>query len=375
MHIEQGPIRPPSESDSLLIRVTRNCPWNRCAFCGTYKGEKFSRRPVEGVLQDVDTVRRVAEQVRQIAWEKGTGGKITAGVVNEAGARHGHLHYHVAAWLYHGGKSVFLQDANSLLMKTGDLARIVRYIREVFSSVERVTTYARADTAARKGEDELRALREAGLNRIHMGMESGSNVVLKLMQKGVTAAKLEEAGQKIRAAGISLCWYVMPGLGGRKYSREHALETAARINAVNPEHVRFRTLAVLKGTPLYEMMERGEFEPLDEDEIVLEIHLLIQSLGDITTRLVSDHILNLLQELEGDMPGDRDRMLGIIDRYLALPEEEKANFKLGRRAGVYRTMDDMRDRARYNYVEGLLRSIGGPGQLKEQLDRIRRQFV
>ncbi len=375
MFIEQGPIRPPSEAESLLIRVTRNCPWNKCAFCKTFKGEKFSRRPVEDVLADVDTTSRVAGQLKQISHELGRQGKITAEVVHEASKRHGHLHYHVGAWLYNGGKNVFLQDANSLIIKTDDLARIVSYIRQTFPAVDRITTYARADTVARKDVHELTALREAGLNRIHMGMESGSDLVLKLIQKGVTAAQLEEAGRKIKVAGISVCWYVMPGLGGRQYSREHALETAARINAVNPEHVRFRTLSVLKGTPLHDLMVDGKFEPLDEDEIVAEIRLLIESLHGVTTTLVSDHILNLLQELEGTLPGDKDRLLGIIDRYLALPAGEKANYQVGRRAGVYRFLEDMRDPAKHSYAEGLIRELGGPGNLKEQLERIRRRFV
>ena len=375
MFIEQGPIRPPSEADSLLIRVTRNCPWNRCAFCKTFKGEQFSRRPVEDVLADVDTISRVTEQVRQISRELGLEERITANVVHEAGARHGHLHYHVGAWLYNGGQNVFLQDANSLIIKTDDLARIVNYIRSVFPTVNRITTYARADTVARKDEQELIALREAGLNRIHMGMESGSDRVLKLIQKGVTAVQLEQAGRKIKAAGISVCWYVMPGLGGRQYSQDHALETAARINAVNPEHVRLRTLSVLKGTPLHDLMTSGAFQPLDEDEIVAEIRLLIESLHGVTTALVSDHILNLLQELEGNLPQDRDKLLGIIDRYQALSGDEKANFQVGRRAGVYRFMDDMRDPARYRYVEGLLRDMGGPGNLKKHLESLRRKFV
>jgi len=372
--IEQGPIRPPSEATSLLIRVTRNCPWNRCAFCKTYKREKFSRRPVEEVLRDVDTVRRVADQVEQIARELG-GGQVDARVVSQAGARYGHLHYHVAAWLYYGGKSVFLQDANSLILKTSDLVKILRHIREVFPTVDRITTYARADTAARKEGDEYLLLRDAGLNRIHMGMESGSDVVLKMVDKGITAAQLEEAGRKIQAAGISLCWYIMPGLGGVKYSREHALETAARVNAVNPDYIRFRTLSVLRGTPLHDMMTRGDFEPLTEDEIVKEQRLIIESLRNVTTTVVSDHILNLLQELEGTLPADREKLLAIIDRYLAMPESEKANYQLGRRAGVYNAMDDMRHPAKYRYVEGLLNNIGGPEKLGGQLERIRRQFV
>lgn len=375
MLMEQGPIRPPSEAASLLIRVTRNCPWNKCAFCSTYKGEQFSRRPVEDVLRDVDTARRIADQVVRLAWEKGFGGRVNAGVVHEAGARYGHLYYHVAAWLYYGGKTVFLQDANSLMLKTPDLVRIIDYIRQVFPSVDRITTYARADTAARKTVEELRALREAGLTRIHMGMESGCDVVLKKVQKGITAAHLLEAGRKIREAGISLCWYVMPGLGGREHSREHALETAAVINAVNPGFMRFRTLAVRENTPLFDMMQNGEFTPLDEDEIVEEQRLLIESLQGVTTTIVSDHMLNLLQELEGTLPGDREKLLGIIDRYLSLPPREKANYQLGRRAGIYNCLDDMRNPNRYQYVEGLLEKTGGPGKLKEELSRIRRQFI
>lgn len=252
---------------------------------------------------------------------------------------------------------------------------IIQYVRNTLPSVERLTTYARADTASRKSTDELLELREAGLARIHMGMESGSDIVLKMIQKGTTAKQLIEAGQKIRAAGISLCWYIMPGLGGREYSREHALGTAAVINQGNPDYMRFRTLSVIKNTPLHEMMQKGDFTPLDEDEVIEEQRLLLASLEGVNTTVVSDHILNLLQELEGTLPADRDKMLGIIDRYLNMTLKEKANFQLGRRAGIYATMNDMQDQNRYLYVEKLLSNIESPEQLKIALARMRRQFV
>lgn len=375
MLIEQGPIRPPSEASSLLIRVTRNCPWNKCAFCLTYKKEKFSRRSVEDILQDVDTVSRVAEQIVQISKDKGWEGRITSEVVNEAGARYGHLHYHVAQWLYYGGKTVFLQDANSLMLKTEDLTQIINHIRTKFPGVERVTTYARANTVNRKTQDELNQLSRAGLNRIHMGMESGSDKVLKMIQKGITATDLTEAAQKIRSAGISLCWYIMPGLGGRGLSREHALETAAVINQGNPDYIRFRSLSVLLGTPLHEMMCNNQFIPLEEDEMIEELRLLLESLHKVTTTVVSDHILNLLQELEGTLPDDKDKMVNIIDRYLALTPDQKANFQLGRRAGVYASLDDMQNENKFQYVERLINSIGGLKNVTKELARIRRQFV
>lgn len=375
MYIEQGPIRPPSEATSLLIRVTRNCPWNKCAFCSTYNGKQFSRRTVEEIKRDIDTLAMVTEQVKQISRDKGWGGRINGQVVSEAGAAYGYLHYHVAQWLFHGARNVFLQDANSIILKNVDLVHIIQYVRATWPSVMRITTYARADTVSRKNPEELRELRDAGLVRMHMGMESGSDIVLKKVRKGITAKQLIEAGQKIAAAGISLCWYIMPGLGGREHSREHALETAAVINQGNPDYIRFRTLAVRKNTPLYKMMLKGDFTPLDEDEIVKEQRLLLESLSGIDTTVVSDHVLNLLQELEGTLPADQERLLGIIDRYLDMTPKEKAVFQLGRRAGVFATMDDMRDQNRFLYVEKLLSKIDNPEKLEKELARMRRQFV
>jgi len=371
MIIEQGPIRPPSEAYSLLLRVTRNCPWNKCAFCITYKGEQFSRRSVQEVQLDIDTVAQVVEQVRQISNNVGLAGKINGQVVNEAGSRFGDLYYHVAQWLFYGGKNVFLQDANSLVMRTSDLVQIIQYLRTKLTSVKRITMYARANTVTHKRLEELKELREAGLDRIHMGMESGSDIVLQLIHKGITANQLIEAAQKIRAADISLCWYIMPGLGGREYSREHARGTAAVINQGNPDFIRFRTLSVLKDTPLDEMMTSGAFTPLDEDEVVREQRLLLESLKGVTTTVVSDHMRNLLQELAGTLPGDRDKLLAIIDRYLGMTPQGKANFQVGRRAGVYATMNDMLDPSKFSYVEKILKSVSNPEQLKATLAKSR----
>ena len=373
MLIEQGPIRPPSEAYSLLIRVTRNCPWNKCAFCITYKDEQFSRRSVEEVQQDIDTVAAVVEQIRQISQQLGLSGEVNSQVVNEA-ARYGHLPYHVALWLYSGAQNVFLQDANSLIMKTNDLAQIIQYLRTALPSVTRVTTYARANTVTRKSIDELKALQEAGLNRIHMGMESGSDTVLQMIQKGITANQLVEAGLKIKDANISLCMYIMPGLGGREHTRQHALETAAVINQANPDYLRFRTLSVLKNTPLHDMMTSGAFTPLGEDEVVIEQRLLLDALTGVTTTIVSDHMRNLLQELEGTLPDDRDKLLGIIDRYLGMTPRDRANFQLGRRAGVYAVMDDMQNPARASYIEKLLENIHTPEQLQTALSELRSQY-
>jgi hypothetical protein len=270
---------------------------------------------------------------------------------------------------------VFLQDANALDVKTADLVAILEQIRNSFPPVERVTTYARANTAARKSLEDLKSIRQAGLSRIHLGMESGSADVLTFMAKGITPEILIKAGQKIVAAGISLCVYVMPGLGGRRWSHEHALETARVINAINPDHIRLRSLAVVPGTPLHDDVQAGSFHTLAEDDLVREIRLLIESLEGISSRVVSDHILNLLEEVEGQLPGDKAAMLAVIDRYLNLPDAERVNFQVGRRMGVYRFLEDMLNPARYSQVSGAVEYLCGQGDVEGGLAKIKERFL
>ena len=344
LSFEQGPIRPPSEAYSLLLRVTRNCPWNRCEFCHTYKGEKFSLRTVEEVKKDIDFVREIISEMKALSWQCGLGGEIEPPLVNlilQNPQRYPDGFRRVALWLYTGGKNVFLQDGNNLILKTADLVEILRYLKETFPSVERITSYARAKTVSKKTVEELRDLFHAGLSRIHIGLETGYDALLQYMKKGVTAKEHIDAGRKVKGSGISLSEYVILGLGGKGMWREHAVETAKVLNQINADFIRVRTLKVLKTMPLQEKVEKGEFVLMSDDEIVLEERLLIENLDGIASTFVSDHILNLLEEVEGKLPEEKGRMLGLIDRYLALPPEEKANFRLGRRMGVYRSVDDL----------------------------------
>jgi len=139
----------------------------------------------------------------------------------------------------------------------------------------------------------------------------------------------------------------MPGLGGNRWSRQHATETAKVLNEINPDYIRPRTLLVRQGTTLHDCMMKGEFQPLGEDDIIREIRFFLEHLNGIESRIASDHVLNLLEELEGKLPEDKDRMMGIIDRYLELPDEDRRIFRLGRRQGVYRRLDDLDDRQTY----------------------------
>ena len=377
---EQGPIRPPSEAYSLLLRVTRNCPWNRCEFCHIYKGQKFSLRTVDEVKKDIDLVHERVSEVKALSWERGMGGEIPPSLVNEIfnhPDRYPEGFRSVALWLYGGGKTVFLQDANSLILKTGDLIDILTYVRERFPSVARITTYARAKTVARKTVEELRDLGRLGLSRIHIGLETGYDRLLDYIQKGVTAREHIQAGRNVKEAGISLSEYVMPGLGGKGMWRQHATETARVLNQIDPDFIRVRTLKVLKTMPLYQKIESGEFVPLTDAEIVMEERLLIQTLEGIHSTFASDHILNLLEEVEGRFPEDKAKMLSVIDRYLALPESERANFRLGRRAGVYRSLDDLSNGELHTQVEMAMDRIElqSPGGLDRAVSDLMESFI
>jgi len=236
----------------------------------------------------------------------------------------------VANWLASGAGTVFLQDANTLIMPTSDLLEVLRYLKQTFPSIERITSYARSHTAARKSLEELKQLHEAGLSRLHIGMESGCDEVLEFVRKGVTAADHIAAGRKIVESGISLSEYVIPGLGGRRWSTKHAIDTAYALNQINPDFIRLRSLIVRQGTDLYEKVQSGEFEPPSEDEIVEELRLFIEKLN-CRSYLVSDHMANLLWEIEGQLPEARDRLLKTISQYQEKPVEERLELQLKRR--------------------------------------------
>ncbi|MDF9409079.1 radical SAM protein [Pelotomaculum isophthalicicum JI] len=375
LSFEQGPIRPPSEAASLLLRLTRNCPWNKCAFCRSYKGATFSRRSVEEIKNDIDTVVKMCRSVQEISRKSGFGGLLNMDVMVKLYNTGDYQLFHVASWLYNGGKTVFLQDANSLVMKTDDVVEILRYLKESLPSVERVTTYARSSTLARKSVEELTALKQAGLSRIHVGMESGSDDVLKLINKGATAQQHIEAGRRVKESGISLSEYVILGMGGKRWSKEHALETARVLNMINPDFIRMRSLTVAEGTPLSQKARNGEFAEETEEEVVAGEKLLIERLDGIQSNLVSDHSMNLLEEVNGKLPEDKPAMIGIIDRFLALPEREKQNFILGKRWGVYRVLDDLRDASNHARVADALDKLEKEGKYHATLSYLKNQVI
>jgi biotin synthase-like enzyme len=357
---EVGPIRPPSEAYSLLIRVTRNCPWNRCKFCHVYKGKKFELRSVEEIKQDILAVKAIQDRLKETAWKSGYGGRVEEAAAAILNNPPNEASFNVALWLYHGGTSAFLQDANTLIMKTSELVEVIRFLKQTLPSITRVTSYGRSKTAAKKKLEELTQLHEAGLSRLHIGLESGYDPLLEYMDKGVTAAEHIKGGRNIVEAGISLCEYVLLGLGGKGMWREHATETARVLNQINPDFIRLRTLTIKQGMPLYDEVKNGNFIRQTDEEIIEEEKLFIENLN-CQSNLISDHITNLLQEIEGKLPEDKEKMLATVARFQSLSPEEKQNFKLGRRLGVYERLDELNNLPKHNSVEQAIQKLSHNG--------------
>ncbi len=266
--------RPPGEWKSYLLQVTMGCTHNKCTFCAMYKGKRFQIRPVEEVLEDIDMAR------------------------NYYGA---------------GLERVFLMDGDSIAIKTEDMLKILHKLYATFPNLQKVTTYAGPRSTLAKTPEELLALRKAGLTRAYLGVESGSDAVLSAVNKGVTAAQMLEAGQRLVAAGIDLWAIVIMGLTGQDGNwEEHIHSTAHIINEMKPRHLSAMTFAPAAGTPLGDDVLAGRFNVCTPDQILEECRLLIEELDVDPLHFTSNHASNYLP-LKGSMPDQREEFLQMID--------------------------------------------------------------
>jgi radical SAM superfamily enzyme YgiQ (UPF0313 family) len=276
------PFRPPSEADSLLLRVTRGCPWNRCTFCSMYKTVRFEIRDVEEILSDIEMAKELyGDRIR----------------------------------------TAFIGDSNSLVVKTETLVRVLNSLVSSFPHIERVTSYARAKTLVKKAPEELERICQAGLNRLHVGLETGDRNLVKEIQKGATPEEMIEAGRKAKKAGFEYSLYVLLGIGGEKGWEGHAKGTAEVLNHIDPEFIRVRTFIPQPGSLLYNSLEEGRFEPALPETILRETRLLLKNL-DVTSHFLSDHVSNLLP-LHGKLPEEKERMIQLIDHALRGLREDR----------------------------------------------------
>lgn len=373
-----GPIRPPSEAQSLLLQVTNGCTWNKCKFCQLYRHTKFKAYSADSIRADIDNMVYHADIVRQ--YENSNGSWDIDGL-NRQLARTPEAEresfYMIANWLINGGENVFLQDGNTTALSSGRLTDVLYYLRKSFPSIKRITSYGRAENLARVSAEEFAELKAAGLDRIHSGFETGSDPVLKKINKGVTAAQEITAGQNVKAGGIELSVYFMPGVGGKELTKENAIGTSEVINAVNPDFVRIRTAAVKPGTELYEDFRNGDFILCSDEEKLIELRTVIERAENIDSMLVSDHIINLLQGVRGSMRDDKQKMLDYIDEFLAWPEEQKKIYQAARRMGRMVSPKEMErlSPAEISRIKMLIDSVKDPYEWEIRMNEMISSYI
>lgn len=289
MRYEGDIYRPPGEWKSYLLQTTMGCSNNTCTFCGMYLDKKFHIRPIADILEDI----RMAKA-------------------------------------YYGDvERVFLCDGDAIIMRTQELLTILEALHRAFPSLQRVTTYAGPRSTLAKTPEELRTLREAGLTRAYLGVETGCDALLKQVKKGVDAAQMLEAGVRLREAGMDLWVMVILGLAGTgEPSRRHMLDTAAMMNEMKPRHLSALTLTLDPGTELYRDYRAGRFHPITPRESLLEAKLLLENLTVDPLHFTCNHASNYLP-LKGGLPEDRDRFLAMLDRALAGEQELRPEWSRG----------------------------------------------
>ena len=276
MRYEGQIYRPPSEAYSYILQVTIGCSHNRCAFCNMYADKQFRIRSLKEVLEDLKMARRAYRYVERI----------------------------------------FLADGDALIVKTDMLLEILQTIRRLFPECERITSYASARDLLIKSEEELKLLQKAGLDMVYLGLESGSERILKEIDKGVTVAETVEACRKAKAAGIRLSITQITGLGGQDGMEENARESARALSLIKPEYIGIMTLTLRRGTKMSRDFEAGRFKRLTPKQIVEEMRMLVAGLDSEGSILRSNHISNYVQ-LRGTLNRDRQMMLDQLDAALA----------------------------------------------------------
>jgi radical SAM superfamily enzyme YgiQ (UPF0313 family) len=275
MRYEGTVYRPPSEAYSLIVQVTIGCSHNGCSFCNMYKEKKFRIRDLKDIMEDLEQA------------------KLTYGVV----------------------RKIFLADGDALVLETNKLELVLLKIKELFPSCERVGIYATPKDILRKSVEELRKLKDFGIGIVYLGVESGSNDILKSINKGVTTKEMIMAGRKVKESGIKLSTTLISGIGGRDNISEHAIESAKVISAIDPDYVGFLTLMLERGTPIYEEVEKEKFHMLTPEEVMQEIREFLQNVEVTNCIFRSNHASNYVS-LGGTLPQDKNRLLEDIDEAL-----------------------------------------------------------
>lgn len=276
MRYEGNIIRPFSEADSYLLQVTLGCSHNGCTFCGTYKDKPFRIRPLEEIKTDIRMARE-------------------------------HLG---------DAQKVFLCDGDAIVLPTEMLLEILKALYAAFASLRHVGTYVGPKSTLGKSPAELNALRAAGLTKAYLGVETGDDLLLADVNKGVDASQMLQAGRNLVAAGFNLSAMVLLGLAGKgDLSHAHARATAGMINAMQPRYLAAMTVTPIPGTPLFRQVRCGQFELLDAFETLAEMHTMLDHITLDPLKFVGVHASNYLP-INGTLQRDKDKMLAMVDEVL-----------------------------------------------------------
>ncbi len=274
MRYEGTVYRPPSEANSLIIQITIGCARNNCTFCNMYKDKSFRIRKLSEIIEDLEMGRKYYRNMKV--------------------------------------RRIFLADGDALIMKTEDLLAILAKCHELFPEAERISIYGAPQDILMKSPEDLKTLKDAGLDMVYMGLESGSDEVLKFVKKGATQSEMIEAGKKIKTAGMILSMTVISGLGGKKYWKEHAEDTARVISEIKPDYIGFLTLMVEKDVEMHQQLQRGEITLLSPFEVLEETELFIRSVDAEGTMFRSNHASNYIP-LGGMLNSEKDKILQQIE--------------------------------------------------------------
>ena len=273
-------FRPPSEAYSLILQLTLGCSWNRCAFCEMYSSKKFKVRKEEEIIREIKEVASISTDI----------------------------------------KKVFLADGNAMVLSSSKLLRIINEINKTFPRVTRISAYALPKDISSKTDDELKQLSDTGLKLLYVGVESGDDELLRLINKGETFNSSVDGLQKARKAGIKLSVMILNGLGGKNYSVQHAINSAKAINLIQPEFLSTLVLSFPYGEDHFKKRFKGNFKALTTLELIEEMKIFIENLELENSVFRSDHASNYLV-LKGNLNRDKQIFLNNINTVLQSPDD------------------------------------------------------
>ena len=273
--------RPPSEANSVIFQVTLGCSFNKCSFCNMYRTKEYSERPWEQIKSEIDVVSKSFPQTERI----------------------------------------FLADGDAINLHTEKLIQILDYIKEKFPNLQRISCYAMPKNLLQKSPEELTQLNNRGLDMLYIGIETGNDILLKKITKGATSKSIIDACDRAKRSGFIISCMIILGIGGKKYSVDHIMETARVVSAVSPNFLAALTLIIEDGV-YDEFMKKFDepFETLDDSLILNELEMLLNDINPVSPMVFRANHASNVYSIGGNLPEDKEKMITLVRNLRAHPE-------------------------------------------------------